>query len=89
MKLWILLFTLSAAIFGAAVLVWWRITLAWRKQKIVKSLSGNIDSNLVTVQSTVLIEGPAAARGFARFFKSGSAGAPPTELREQIRPNSF
>src|SRR4051794_13864901 len=72
MRLWILLFTSFSVIFFAAVLVWWRLAVAYRQQKVASSILAGVDPAKVAVQSRVLIEAPKTPRGLARFFKSGA-----------------
>jgi tight adherence protein B len=75
MWLWFLLFISCLMVFGFAVLLWWEVSRATRKQKLIDTIKAGIEPAKAAVRTTVLVGGPPARpRGLARFFQTTDEG---------------
>jgi tight adherence protein B len=74
MQLWILLFATFCAIFGAAIIVWWRVEAEKRRHRVVRSIASGVDPVKSTVTTTVLMEMP-APRGWRPRLRGRSLHA--------------
>lgn len=72
MKLWLLLFLLSAVLFGAPLLIWWRAVLAGRQKRLIDAVRAGSIPPERTVRPVVLSEQPKTT-GLGRFFESAEA----------------
>jgi tight adherence protein B len=71
---WILIFAAFLVIYGAAVLVWWRIQAEKRRQHVVRNLTTQIDPE-GTVRTTVLIDEHSHSGGLAGMLRAGRSAA--------------
>lgn len=76
MKLWLLLFSSFAVLFGAVVAVWWRAVTEKRHRQMIGAIRAGLASAEGIARPVILVEPPQPkARGIARFFSSASAGS--------------
>ena len=75
MALWILLFAIFTVIFGACILVWWRLDSEKRVKGALKSLTVNVEQLRGIEATTVLIEKEQPSGGIGRLFKPEAAEA--------------
>lgn len=73
---WLYLFAAFLVIYGAAALVWWYVQSEKRRQRVVRSLTSNVNPE-GSVTTTVLIQKPARSSGLAGMLKAGRAPAGP------------
>jgi tight adherence protein B len=70
----VFLFLAFLVIYGAGVLIWWRLRAEKQRQQLVRNLSTKVNPE-GTVRTTVLIEKPSRASGLATLFRTGRTSA--------------
>jgi tight adherence protein B len=66
----VFLFLAFMVIYGAGVLIWWKVRAEKQRQQLVKNLSTKVNPE-GTVRTTVLIDKPARSAGLASMFRTG------------------
>jgi tight adherence protein B len=71
---WVYLFAMFCVVYGAAALVWWYVQSEKRRQRVVRNLASNVNSEPAVV-TTVLIQKPSGSAGLAGMLKTGRSAA--------------
>jgi tight adherence protein B len=69
-----ILFLMFLVIYGAGVLIWWKLRSEKQRQQLVKNLSTKVNPE-GTVRTTVLIEKPTRASGISSMFRTGRSAS--------------
>jgi tight adherence protein B len=73
---WFFLFGTFMVIFGAPIFIWWRLDNEKRRQRVLRNLASNVNSDTPAVSTTVLIEKPKAQSSWAGLFGGRTSAAP-------------
>ena len=71
---WFSLFAAFSVIYGSAALVWWYVQREKLRQRVVRSLASNVNTE-GSVTTTVLIQKPGKVSGLAGMLKTGRSPA--------------
>jgi tight adherence protein B len=74
MQKWIYLFGSFGIVYGAAVILWWRIQAEKRREQVVRNLASKVDPG-GSVRTTVLIDEQSRAAGLAGMLRAGRSAA--------------